>query len=163
MVAKTCRTFLRHPLTLSDRQVDIIFAIDGSADTATLWPNGTALVATHSRSVSGLSTNNSAFPPVPDQNTFVNLGLNKRPTFFGCDISNSSGPLIVYLPNAPYTYHSNVSTFDLEYSVDERNQIILNGYNVATMGNGTVSTRLAGMCRLRRAGSQSGAYRNRHA
>ncbi len=127
-----------HPLTLSDRHVDVIFAIDGSADTTTLWPNGTALVATYSRSSSGQSTNNSAFPRVPDQNTFVNLGLNKRPTFFGCgDTGSASEPLIVYLPNAPYTYHSSVSTFDLEYSVAERNQIIQNGYKVATMGNGT--------------------------
>lgn len=75
-----------------------------------------------------------------DQDTFVNLGLNQRPTFFGCDTNTSSGPLIVYLPNAPYTYHSNVSTFDLEYSDDERDEIIRNGYNVATMGNGTVDS-----------------------
>ena len=129
-----------HPLTLSDRDVDVIFAVDGSADTTTSWPNGTALVATYKQSSSGFSTNNSNFPPVPDQNTFVNLGLNKRPTFFGCDTNTSSGPLIVYLPNAPYTYHSNFSTFDLEYSDDERDQIILNGYNVATMGNSTVDS-----------------------
>ncbi|POR35427.1 Lysophospholipase [Tolypocladium paradoxum] len=128
------------PLTLSERHVDVIFAVDGSADTPTSWPNGTALVATYQRSKSGFSANNSnsMFPPVPDQNTFVNLGLNKRPTFFGCD--NSSGALIVYLPNAPYSFHSNVSTFDLEYSDSERDQIVGNGYNVATMGNGTVDS-----------------------
>ncbi|KAK7420706.1 Lysophospholipase 1 [Neonectria magnoliae] len=129
-----------HPLTLSERHVDVIFAIDGSADTKTSWPNGTALVATYKKSSSGFSTQNSNFPRVPDQNTFVNLGLNKRPTFFGCDTDSdtSPGPLIVYIPNAPYTYQSNFSTFNLEYSDDERDQIILNGYNVATMGNGTV-------------------------
>ncbi|KAH7232933.1 lysophospholipase catalytic domain-containing protein [Fusarium tricinctum] len=127
------------PLLLSDRQVDVIFAVDGSADTKTRWPNGTALVATYQRSKAGKSTQNSKFPKIPDQNTFVNLGLNKHPTFFGCgvDSDNSSGPLIVYLPNAPYTYHSNFTTFDLEYSDTERNSIIRNGYNVATMGNGT--------------------------
>jgi len=128
-----------HPLTLPDRQVDVIFAVDGSADTTTSWPNGTALVATYKQSSNGFSTNNSDFPPVPDQNTFVNLGLNQRPTFFGCS-TTSSGPLIVYLPNAPYTYHSNVSTFDLEYSDDERDEIIRNGYNVASRGNGTVDS-----------------------
>ena len=129
-----------HPLILSERQVDVIFAIDGSADTSTYWPNGTALVATYKRAMSGISTQNRDFPAVPDQNTFVNLGLNKRPTFFGCPTDNnaSSGPLIVYIPNAPYTYHSNFSTFDLEYSDTERDEIIRNGYNVATMGNGTV-------------------------
>ncbi|OBS29607.1 hypothetical protein FPOA_03543 [Fusarium poae] len=131
-----------HPLLLSDRQVDVIFAVDGSADTITRWPNGTSLVATYKRSQAGTSTQNSPFPKVPDQNTFVNLGLNQRPTFFGCDTGSdkSSGPLIVYLPNAPYTYQSNFTTFDLEYSDSERDQIITNGYNVATMGNGTVDS-----------------------
>ncbi|KAM5528651.1 lysophospholipase [Fusarium oxysporum f. sp. phaseoli] len=107
-----------HPLLVSDRQVDVIFAIDGSADTKTRWPNGTSLVATYERSKAGVSTQNNEFPKVPDQNTFINLGLNKQPTFFGCDTDsgNSSGPLIVYLPNAPYSYESNFTTFDLEYS-----------------------------------------------
>ncbi|KAM5343433.1 hypothetical protein ACJ41O_011970 [Fusarium nematophilum] len=127
-----------HPLLLPERQVDVIFAVDGSADTMTYWPNGTALVATFNRSEGASATDIDDFPEVPDQNTFVNLGLNQRPTFFGCDAD--SGPLIVYLPNAPYSFHSNVSTFDLEYSVDERNQIIQNGYNVATMGNGTADS-----------------------
>ncbi|WAO82835.1 Lysophospholipase [Fusarium falciforme] len=117
-----------HPLILSDRQVNIIFAIDGSADTKTRWPNGTALVATYQRSKEGVSTQNSEFPKVLDQNMFINLGLNKRPTFFGCDIDTNSslGPLIIYLPNAPYTYQSNFTTFDLEYSHMERNEIIRN-------------------------------------
>lgn len=127
------------PLTVSFRQLDIILAIDSSADTPTRWPNGTSLVATYRRSASGLSQNNAAFPLVPDQNTFVNLRLNNRPTFFDCGFdSSASGPLIVYLPNAPYSYLSNVSTFDLEYTTEERDKIIQNGYNVMTMGNATV-------------------------
>ena len=83
--------------------------------------------------------NGTAFPSVPDQNTFVNLGLNTRPTFFGCDSSNMTGPapLIVYLPNSPYVYFSNVSTFDPSYNNTERNAIVANGYHVATMANGT--------------------------
>ncbi|KAK9445441.1 lysophospholipase Plb1 [Metarhizium brunneum] len=126
-----------HPLTLKARQVDVIFAVDGSADTQTSWPNGTSLVATYERSTSGEETNNTAFPVVPDVNTFVNLGLNSRPTFFGCG-NASAGPLIVYVPNTPYTFFSNVSTFDLSYNDSDRNQIIENGYNVATAGNGSV-------------------------
>lgn len=128
-----------HPLLVSDRQVDVIFAIDGSADTKTRWPNGTSLVATYERSKAGVSPQNNEFPAVPDQNTFINLGLNMHPTFFGCKTasSNSSGPLVIYLPNAPYSYQSNFTTFDLEYSNNERDQIIRNGYNVVTVGNGT--------------------------
>jgi lysophospholipase len=129
-----------HPLLLTARHVDVIFAVDGSADTKTNWPNGTSLVATYNQSQSGNPTNVSALPKVPDVNTFVNLGLNGRPTFFGCP-GNSSGsdasPLIVYLPNHPYSFDSNTSTFDLEYSDFSRMDIIQNGYDVVTQGNGT--------------------------
>lgn len=129
-----------HPLIQPYRAVDVIFAVDSSADTDSHWPNGTSLVATYERSInaSGIE-NGTAFPHIPDQNTFVNLGLNTRPTFFGCDAANMSGPapLIVYVPNAPYVYNSNVSTFDPSYNNTERNAIVQNGYDVATMANGT--------------------------
>ena len=126
-----------YPLIQPNRAVDVIFAVDSSADTSN-WPNGTALVSTYQRSLNATVENGTAFPSIPDQNTFVNLGLNTRPTFFGCDASNLTGPapLIIYVPNAPYIYQSNVSTFDLEYNITERNAIIRNGYDVATMGNG---------------------------
>ncbi|KAK8217483.1 Lysophospholipase 1 [Zalaria obscura] len=135
-----------HPLIQPERNVDVIFAVDSSADTADPqpapnWPNGTSLVATYERSLLPIS-NGTAFPAIPDQNTFVNLGLNSRPTFFGCDSSNMTGqsPIIVYLPNAPYSYNSNFSTFTPSYTDAERNAAINNGYNVATMGNGTVDS-----------------------
>ncbi|OTA68519.1 lysophospholipase catalytic domain-containing protein [Hypoxylon sp. EC38] len=133
-----------HPLIQPTRNLDVIFAVDSSADTSTNFPNGTALRATYDRSRTDIA-NGTAFPAVPSAETFINLGLNQRPTFFGCNTSEFSSstsrhvpPLIVYVPNAPYTAHSNVSTFDPSYSDDERNSIIKNGFNVATMGNGTV-------------------------
>lgn len=132
-----------HPLIQPFRHVDVVFAIDSSADTvapnALNWPNGTSLGATYARSLNESMQNGTAFPAVPDTNTFVNLGLNTRPSFFGCDAGNMTGPapLIVYIPNFPYTYNSNVSTFQMSYNNTERNAIIQNGYNVATMGNGT--------------------------
>ncbi|KAH8744857.1 lysophospholipase [Hyaloscypha sp. PMI_1271] len=130
-----------HPLIQPLRHVDVIFAVDGSADTSAPganWPNGTAVVATYRRSL--FDSSNVGFPSVPDQNTFINLGFNTRPTFFGCNASNLTepSPLIVYLPNAPYSYSSNVSTFDISYNNSERNSIIQNGYNVATIGNSTL-------------------------
>lgn len=135
-----------HPLIQPVRNVDVIFAIDSSADTTAddyaNWPNGTSLVATYERSKLPIA-NGTLFPAVPDEQTFVNLGLNNRPTFFGCDASNFSGvapPLIVYLPNAPYSYNSNVSTYDLEYSDTQRNYIINNGYDSASQGNGTLDS-----------------------
>jgi lysophospholipase len=133
-----------YPLLQPQREVDVIFAVDSSADTVEVaenWPNGTSLVATYERSLNTTMQNGTAFPSIPDQNTFVNLGLNAKPTFFGCDASNFTSqipPLVVYIPNHPYIFNSNTSTFDLEYNNTERNVMIENGYLVATMGNATV-------------------------
>ncbi|KAL4895291.1 lysophospholipase catalytic domain-containing protein [Aspergillus ambiguus] len=130
-----------HPLIQPERYVDVIFAVDSSADTNYNWPNGTSLVATYERSLnsSGIS-NGTVFPAIPDVNTFVNLGMNQRPAFFGCNSSNLTGsaPLVVYLPNAPYTAQSNTSTFQLAYDNSQRDEIITNGYNVVTRGNATI-------------------------
>ncbi|GKT64816.1 lysophospholipase [Colletotrichum tofieldiae] len=133
-----------HPLIQPNRAVDVIFAVDSSADTNFNWPNGTALRATYDRVAEPIA-NGTLFPPVPDANTFINLGLNRRPTFFGCNASNFtlSGnqrvpPLVVYLPNAPYVAHSNVSTFVPSYELDQRDAIIQNGYDSATQGNATL-------------------------
>ena len=129
-----------HPLIQPHRHVDVIFAVDSSADTSN-WPNGTALVASYQRSLTDLS-NGTSFPVIPDQNTFVNLGLNTHPTFFGCNSSNTTGPtpLIVYIPNFPYVYQSNVTTFDPTYNTSQRNAIVANGYEVATMANATADS-----------------------
>lgn len=128
-----------HPLIQPERHVDVILAVDSSADNQYNWPNGTALVATYERSLNSTIANGTSFPAIPDVNTFVNLGLNTRPTFFGCNSTNTthSTPLVVYLPNYPYSTFSNVSTFTMEYSNEQRDAIIRNGYEVATMGNGT--------------------------
>ncbi|KAL8714579.1 MAG: hypothetical protein Q9220_001527 [cf. Caloplaca sp. 1 TL-2023] len=129
-----------HPMIQPKRHVDVIFAVDSSADTDNFWPNGTSLVATYERNLnsSGIG-NGTSFPAIPDTNSFVNLGLNTRPTFFGCNSSNTSSitPLIVYLPNSPYVFHSNISTFTFDYNLTTRNAVVENGYDVATMGNAT--------------------------
>jgi lysophospholipase len=129
-----------HPLLQPTRGVDVIFAIDSSADTTTNWPNGTALRATYDRSKEPIA-NGTSFPAIPSANTFINTGLSNRPTFFGCNKDASGGtydgPLIVYVPNAPYTALSNVSTFDFDYPRSRSNDVIRNGYDGATQGNGT--------------------------
>ncbi|KAI1418836.1 lysophospholipase catalytic domain-containing protein [Xylaria sp. FL1777] len=135
-----------HPLIQPVRAVDVIFAVDSSADTTNSFPNGTALRASYERSLNAIG-NGTKFPAVPDAETFINLKLNQKPTFFGCNTSEfTSGsdrdvtipPLIVYVPLTPYTAYSNASTFDPTYTAEERNAFIENGFNVATMGNGTV-------------------------
>lgn len=131
-----------HPLIQPERAVDVIFAVDSSADTTYAWPNGTALRASYERSL-GTISNGTQFPAVPDAETFINLGLNRKPTFFGCDANNFTGatipPLVIYIANTPYTAWSNVSTYDPSYDDTQRNEIIQNGFNVATMGNGTLT------------------------
>ncbi|KAL4981237.1 acyl transferase/acyl hydrolase/lysophospholipase [Aspergillus desertorum] len=128
-----------HPLIQPARHVDVMFAIDSTANIHN-WPNGKSLVRTYERSLNATGVGNgTVFPAVPDTNTFINLGLNRRPTFFGCDAKNLTGhaPLVAYLPNAPCTHMSNTSTFDLSYSYADRDAMVLNGYNAATRGNGT--------------------------
>ncbi|KAI0997149.1 Lysophospholipase [Podosphaera aphanis] len=129
-----------YPLVQPQRAVDVIFAVDSSADTNFNWPNGTAMVATYRRSLLDKAQNGFPFPAVPDSNSFINLGLNNRPVFFGCDPTNITGdaPLIVYIPNAPYLVQSNASTLNLSYTDTQRNSIIQNGFDVATQGNSTL-------------------------
>ena len=129
-----------HPLIQPFRHVDVIFAVDSSADTDNFWPNGSSLVASYERSQNTFVSNGTAFPVVPDTNSFINLGLNTHPTFFGCDSSNTSSitPLVVYIPNSPYVYQSNISTFTASYNTSQRDGVVMNGYEVATMGNASI-------------------------
>lgn len=130
------------PLLQRERNVDFIFAVDSSADIQN-WPNGTAFVATYEKFLSN-ATSDVVFPSIPDQQTyslfsgkrinfrFVNLGLNNRPTFFGCNVSNFTDysrppPLVVYFPHSPWTAYTNFSTFTLEYSDAEVQAYIDNG------------------------------------
>lgn len=142
------------PLIQPKRKVDVIFAVDSSADTtadnpstgsAPGWPDGYSLTKSYERSLGSIG-NGTIFPPVPDVYTFINLGLSSRPSFFGCNTSNLTAdtPLVVYLPNGPYSYNSNTSTFDMQYNNTQRNAIINNGYNMATQGNGTLDSSWAG-------------------
>ncbi|GAA5980887.1 hypothetical protein JCM10908_003902 [Rhodotorula pacifica] len=116
------------PLLVKAREIDAIFAIDGSADTTYSYANGTSLIATSDK-VALYMHNYTAFPPIPaTQADFVQQGLNLRPTFFGCNSTTGGNvtaegayPLIIYLPNAPGNNPgaTNYSTFKLEYSTDE--------------------------------------------
>lgn len=140
-----------YPLIQPERELDVIFAFDNSADTEQSWPNGASLVATYERQFLNQSRD-TIFPHVPDTNSFVNLNLTARPTFFGCDAKNLTSlltdendedliyktPLIVYTANRPFTYMSNRSTFELSYDGDKRNGVIKNGFEVSTRLNGTL-------------------------
>ncbi|KAJ5691382.1 lysophospholipase catalytic domain-containing protein [Penicillium malachiteum] len=130
-----------NPLIQRKRNVDVIFAVDSARTTGNLWPNGTTLVDAYERSLVDLA-NDTSFPSVPDVNTFLNLGLNAGPSFFGCNASNLTvpAPLIVYLPNHPITYMSNVTELQTHYNASARDDMITNGFNVATQANGTLDS-----------------------
>jgi len=90
--------------------VDAIIAVDASADTEYSYPNGSALRTTFERAAI-LEQNQDVrirMPDVPSVNGFINGGLNTRPVFFGCNDTDT--PIIVYVPNYPWSYASNVST-----------------------------------------------------
>ncbi|KAM5356591.1 hypothetical protein ACJ41O_003237 [Fusarium nematophilum] len=130
-----------YPHLRIEREVDVVFSFDSSADTESGWPDGASPIATYERSLEDIS-DGSAFPVVPGKNTFRNLGLNARPTFFGCNATNTSdpAPLIVYIPNYPYVYSSNISTFQATINSSELSALIENGYAVATMLNATLDS-----------------------
>ena len=95
------------------------------------------------------ATSDVVFPYIPDQQTyllislltyssFVNLGLNSRPTFFGCNASNYTSfsrtpPLVIYFPHTGWTAFTNFSTFTLEYTNADVAAYIDNGVATAVI------------------------------
>ncbi|TQS34772.1 hypothetical protein Golomagni_04833 [Golovinomyces magnicellulatus] len=129
------------PLLQPQRKMEVIIAVDSSANLNN-FPNGDSMIATLRRSLDGKLSKLVSFPLVPDNYSFVSLGLNKRPTFFGCDDSNKSPdtPMIVYIPNTDYVVASNISTMKNKYKRSLSNDLIRNGYEMATMANGTLDS-----------------------
>lgn len=129
------------PLIQRERDLDIVFAIDNSMDMKLAWPDGSSLVHTFERQFVRQGQG-MAFPYVPGTDTFVNLGLNQKPTFFGCDAHNLTDleyipPLVIYLPNKQYSFPSNQSAFKLSYTEEQRRAMISNGFEIATRNNFT--------------------------
>lgn len=126
------------PLLQEARAVDAIIAIDSSADTEYSWPNGSALYTTYTRAAALAREQNITLrmPEVPSTQGFVNGGLNTRPTFFGCN--DTTTPVIIYIPNYPWSTYSNTSTFQLKYNNSQALDMITNAQRTVGL-NGTVS------------------------
>ncbi|KAH9814678.1 lysophospholipase [Melampsora americana] len=138
------------------REVDIILAADGSADTlesspiGSRWPNGTSLIATFTRVTRVLPKGSASFPPIPtNPQEWLEKGYSTRPTFFGCNPLSRTGnggyPLVVYLPNSPLPLHStgpftNTSTFQLKYEDAESTAFLASATTITTSPviNGTI-------------------------
>ncbi|QID87152.1 Lysophospholipase 2 [Saccharomyces pastorianus] len=136
------------PLIKKERDLDVVFALDISDNTDDMWPSGVCMTYTYERQYSKQGKG-MAFPYVPDVNTFVNLGLTDKPTFFGCDAQNLTDleyvpPLVVYIPNSKHSFNGNTSTLKMNYNITERLGMIRNGFEAATMGNFTDDSEFLG-------------------
>lgn len=135
------------PFLTPARQLDIVFAFDNSAQTHDNWPNGETLYSTEERWFESFPEDKFYELPASIED-FVDLGLNKRPVFFGCNGSNlitdETGsnssiefnymkPLLVYIPNTNYTAMSNITNY--QFSYEERNAVIGNGFEIAQYNN----------------------------
>ena len=135
------------PLLQPSRGVDVIIVNDNSADSNN-FPNGSEILTTY---VQSLNAGLTKMPVIPSVDTFVSEGLNKRPTFFGC---NDTGKItIVYLPNVNYTFPSNEPTAKLQYDPDETDGMIANGAQIASMGGSPTWPTCLGCAFMKKAGT----------
>ncbi|KAJ3744845.1 phospholipase B [Lentinula detonsa] len=116
-----------NPLLVKAREVDVIVAVDGSADTNDNWPNGLSLLFSAERLSTILGDSHQQLPEVPSStDDFVAQGLNLRPTFFGCNSTDT--PLIIYLPNSPPVTGDapfcNAPTIQSQFEVNETQTIL---------------------------------------
>lgn len=117
------------PFIQEARDVDVLIVNDNSADTNDNFPNGTEIRLTYERAKAvGLAK----MPFIPTADTFASENLTNRAQFFGC---NETGTvLIIWLPNADYTFDSGQPTLRLEYPVNDTNAMIENGVQIAIQG-----------------------------
>ncbi|PSR76524.1 hypothetical protein PHLCEN_2v8427 [Hermanssonia centrifuga] len=111
------------PMFVKARGLDTIVAVDGSADDANAWPNGSSILHTQFRLANVLNTSHQLFPPIPSSpEEFISTGVRQRPTFFGCNPTQipPEFPLVIYLPNSPPLNGddpvTNTGTFKIDYT-----------------------------------------------
>lgn len=143
------------PLLYKPRDLDAVFISDMSGDSTQRFPSGRSLIHTLARA-SGLVRNAEEgsndkqsypqkhfMPPVPDENSFINLGLTSRPTFFACSAKefldddqiearnfSTVPPLLIYLANTPMSSIANLDNFKMSVSREMVYDLIQNGFDV---------------------------------
>lgn len=156
------------PMLVPSRQLDIVFAFDNSAQTEDNWPDGTTLFATEERWLESFPDDEFyALPSSTEE--FVELGLNKKPVFFGCNGSslitdennpnatvdfNVMKPLLVYVPNTNLTAMSNITNYQFSYK--ERNAIVNNGFELALNDEEDDFAQCVGCAIIRRSEERAG-------
>ena len=118
------------PLITPHRALDFIIAYDATSDGEYAWVNGTNLYNTHLAARE--SGGELLFPDIPDVRTLINSNATQRPTFFGCNATNEKTPLLLYLPNYPWSAYSNFSFQKPSFTDIQLNVTLENAFNVAT-------------------------------
>lgn len=115
------------PLLEPSRNVDVLIVNENGSDEGG-YPDGASMVSawTAAQSNSRLA---GRFPAVPAAGSFS----TKSAQIFGCD--DEEAVTVIYLPNAEWTYPSNTSTLQLQYTSAETKAMIENGNAVATQGD----------------------------
>ncbi|KAK4053035.1 hypothetical protein OIV83_001770 [Microbotryomycetes sp. JL201] len=139
------------PLLVKARKVEVIVAIDATADSEEQQPTGASIAATDFRA--SLLGDAVSVPPLPNSNTtFVEQGLNTRPVFFGCNgtaaqLNGSSveSPyaIMVYFPNYDPTGVTNTSTGQLTYNDTQATSFLNTAVDIVTRGLDNNSTQFA--------------------
>lgn len=137
------------PLIVPERTLDFIIIYEASSDATYNWVNGTNLISEyrvseprHSKLTTTDTANsavegNLSFPEIPDVNTLITQTLTKVPTFFGCNNTDNT-PLVLYLPNSPWTSYTNYSYTKASFTENQVDLTLENAFQLATYGNGTI-------------------------
>ncbi|KIY70403.1 hypothetical protein CYLTODRAFT_451708 [Cylindrobasidium torrendii FP15055 ss-10] len=129
------------PLFVKERGLDVIVAVDASADSDDDFPTCMSLLHTDERIDMFLKESHQTFPPVPvSAKECISTGVNLRPTFFGCNPENTMEPeypLLIYLPNSPPLTGenpvTNSGTFKLSYT-EKHQHLFLDQVHKNTIG-----------------------------
>ncbi|CAH7686264.1 lysophospholipase [Phakopsora pachyrhizi] len=131
------------PLLQHPRKVDCIFAVDAQADggghflSHPGYSNGTSLYTTYKKTTLP-DYSNYHFPKIPDPHKeFSELGLDKRPSFFGCN--ETKAPLVIYFPNYYLVAEADFITTHASYTKGEINDVMANGFAIVTQKAGRVN------------------------
>lgn len=111
------------PLTIPQRNLDIIFVIDSSSDESN-YPRGKKLRNVLHQLQNDKDDSHSYSIPEFDK-------IDQYPIALGCNQQHL--PIILYHPNAPHSYGSNTSTFKITYNESEVNGMLQNGRDIFSL------------------------------
>ncbi|KAF3763282.1 FabD/lysophospholipase-like protein [Cryphonectria parasitica EP155] len=121
------------PLIIPQRGLDFIIVYEATLDAAYNCDNGTNLI----NSAQAAEQGGIPFPKVPTVDTLVLRNYTRQPTFFGCNDSAET-PLLLWLPNSPWSSYSNYSYTMAAFTDTQLNVTLENAFNLATYGNGNI-------------------------